>query len=512
MAVLVLLSLAQFVIALDYSIIYVALPSIAADLHLAPAAAQWVVSAYAVLFAGFLVLGGRICDRVGARRLFIVAVAAFGLASAAGAAAADGTVLLAARGGQGLCAALLQPAVLGLIGTTWPAGPARSRAVAVWGSIGATGLAAGAILGGLLTTASWRLTFLLSVPLTLACALGAAAWIAPDRVGPDQTGPDQAGPDQAGPDQAGSDRSAPGRAAVGGSAAGATVPRGGPVGGRIPAVAAVLGTGTALALVLGLTLGAGYGWRAPATLGCLGLAAVFGLGFVRNERTARDVLIDPVLRRTRSLRVGAAATALYMASVGSEFYLLTLLLQAAKGYRPLRAGLAFLPLALLVTAGSVAAGRAVRRLAPATVLTAGFGIAAAGLLWLTVTLTGPSYAVDLLPGIVLSGLGHGLIYTSMFIIGTHDVPRERQGTAGALLTTAQYLAGAITLALLTLLLGPTPTAAGFRPAFALITAAAIAGLALAGITGRAGRIRVTHPSGSRPIPSGQRTDRTCVGG
>ncbi len=472
MAVLVLLSLAQFVIALDYSIIYVALPSIAADLHLAPAAAQWVVSAYAVLFAGFLVLGGRICDRVGARRLFIVAVAAFGLASAAGAAAADGAVLLAARGGQGLCAALLQPAVLGLIGTTWPAGPARSRAVAVWGSIGATGLAAGAILGGLLTTASWRLTFLLSVPLTLACALGAAAWIAPDRVGPDQAA----------------------------------------VGGRIPAVAAVLGTGTALALVLGLTLGAGYGWRAPATLGCLGLAAVFGLGFVRNERTARDVLIDPVLRRTRSLRVGAAATALYMASVGSEFYLLTLLLQAAKGYRPLRAGLAFLPLALLVTAGSVAAGRAVRRLAPATVLTAGFGIAAAGLLWLTVTLTGPSYAVDLLPGIVLSGLGHGLIYTSMFIIGTHDVPRERQGTAGALLTTAQYLAGAITLALLTLLLGPTPTAAGFRPAFALITAAAIAGLALAGVAGRAGRIRVTHPSGSRLIPSGQRADRTCVGG
>jgi MFS family permease len=497
MAVLVLLSLAQFVIALDYSIIYVALPSIAADLHLAPAAAQWVVSAYAVLFAGFLVLGGRICDRVGARRLFIVAVAAFGLASAAGAAAVDGAVLLAARGGQGLCAALLQPAVLGLIGTTWPAGPARSRAVAVWGSVGATGLAAGAILGGLLTTASWRLTFLLSVPLTLACALGAAA----------RTGPDRAGSNRAGSDRAGSDRAGSNRAAVGRSGAG--VARGGPVGGRIPAVAAVLGTGTALALVLGLTLGAGQGWRAPATLGSLCVAAVFGLGFVRNERTARDVLIDPVLRRTRSLRVGAAATALYMASVGSEFYLLTLLLQTTKGYRPLRAGLAFLPLAVLVTVGSVAAGRAVRRLAPATVLTAGFGIAAAGLLWLTVTLTGPSYPVDLLPGIVLSGLGHGLIYTSMFIIGSHDVPRERQGTAGALLTTAQYLAGAITLALLTLLLGPTPTAAGFRPAFALITAAAIAGLALAGIAGRAGR---THPSGSRPVRSGQRADRTCVGG
>ncbi|MEN3360214.1 MAG: hypothetical protein V7637_4196 [Mycobacteriales bacterium] len=451
MAVLVLLSVAQFVIALDYSIVYVALPSIAADLHLAPADAQWVVSAYAVLFAGFLVVGGRICDRIGARRLFIGAVGAFGLASAVGGAATGSAVLLAARGGQGLCAALLQPAVLGLIGTTFPAGPARSRAVAVWGSVGASGLAAGAILGGLLTTASWRLTFLLSVPLTAFCAVGAVVRVAPGR-----------------------DR---------------------PAAGRIPVVAAALGTATALTLVLGLTLGADHGWRAPATLGCLGLATVLGLWFVRNERPGPGALVAPALRRTRSLRLGSAAAALYMASVGSEFYLLTLLLQAAKGYPPVRAGLAFLPLALLVTAGSMAAGRAVRRLAPATVLAAGFGIAAGGLLWLTASLTGPSYA-GLLPGIVLSGLGHGLIYTSMFIIGTHDVPPEQQGTAGALVTTAQYLAGAIMLAALTLLLGPAPAAAGFRPAFGLITAAAAAGLVLA-VAARRPRRPADDPAGRR---------------
>lgn len=452
---LAVLSSAQFLIALDYSIIYIALPSVAADLRLEAALAQWVVSAYGVLFAGFLVVGGRLTDRVGARRLFLVSIVAFGLASAAGGAATDGTVLLAARGAQGLAAALLQPAVLGLIGTTFAAGPARSRAVAVWGSVGAAGLAAGAILGGLLTSESWRLTFLINVPLTLACALGAALWIAPASVGRGERG----------------------------AGAGAES-RAEPAAERVPLLASALGTGTVLTLVLGLTLAAGLGWTAPLTIGCLGLTVVLFAGFVVNERTARAVLIGPALRRIPSLRVGAAATALYMASVGSEFYLLTLLLQAVRGYSPLSAGLAFLPLALLVTAGSTSAGRAVRRFAPATVLAAGFALATVGLLWIALALHGDSYAVDLLPGLLLSGFGHGMIYTSMFVIGTRDVPAEHQGTAGALLTTSQYLSGALTVAVLTLALGPTPDHAGARTAFLITTGAAALGLLLAATTRR----------------------------
>ncbi|TQL90891.1 putative MFS family arabinose efflux permease [Actinoallomurus bryophytorum] len=434
-ATLAVLSLAQFLIALDYSIIYIALPSIAGDLGLAPALAQWVISAYAVLFAGFLVVGGRLSDRVGAARLFIGAIIMFGVASAVGGAAQDGTVLLAARAAQGLGAALLQPAVLGLIGTTFPAGPERSRALAVWGSVGASGLAAGAILGGLLTTASWRLTFYVNVPLTLLCALGAAVWVGPARE---------------------------------------HVPA-----GRIPMLASVLGTGTVLTLVLGLTLGSDRGWAAAPTVVCLGSALALFAGFVRNERVSGNVLIEHVLRRTRSLRSGALATALYMASVGSEFYLLTLLLQSMKGYTPFEAGLAFLPLAVMVTAGGTTAGRAVRRLGAGTALVTGFAIATAGLLWLAVTLHGDSYAADLLPGLVLSGFGHGIIYTSMFIIGTHDVPSAHQSTAGALLTTSQYLSGAVTVAVLTLTLGPSPDYASFRIAFLLTTGAATAGLVLA---------------------------------
>lgn len=434
-ATLAVLSVAQFLIALDYSIIYIALPSVASDLDLEPALAQWVVSAYAVLFAGFLVIGGRLTDRVGAKRLFVASITAFGAASAIGGAASDGTVLLAARGAQGLGAALLQPAILGLIGTTFSAGPERSRALVVWGSVGASGLAAGVVLGGLLTTASWRLTFVINVPLTLLCALSAAAWIGSTHE----------------------------RSAV----------------GHIPVIASVLGTGTVLTLVLGMTLGTDQGWGSALTLGCLGLAVLLFVGFVRNEAHARNVLIAPVLRRTRSLRIGVAATALYMASAGSEFYLLTLLLQSIKGYPPLQAGLAFLPLAVMVTAGNTSAGRAVRRLGPGGVLAGGFAVAAVGLLWLSLTLHGDSYAIDLLPGLVLSGLGHGIIYTSMFIIGTQDVPPAHQGTSGALLTTSQYVSGALALAVLTLVLGSSPDHADFRIAFLLTTAAAGLGVVLA---------------------------------
>jgi MFS family permease len=433
-ATLAVLSLAQFLIALDYSIIYIALPSIAVDLHLAPTVAQWVVSAYAVLFAGFLIAGGRLADRLGAARLFVAAIVMFGVASAIGAGAADGAVLLAARATQGIGAAMLQPAILGLIGTTFPAGPPRSRALAVWGSVGACGLAAGAVLGGVLTSASWRLTFLINVPLTLLCALGAVAWI--------------------------------------------SAPREPHPPGRVPILASLLGTSAILTVALALTLGSAQGATATPTLGCLALAAVLLAAFVRNELTSRNVLIPQVLRRIGSLRIGALASALYMASVGSEFYLLTLLLQSVKQYSPLRAGIAFLPLAVLVTAGSTAAGRAVRRVSAAGVLITGFALAAAGLAWLAFALPGNSYAVDLLPGLLLSGFGHGVIYTSMFIIGSFDVPPAHQGTAGALMTTSQYLSGALTVAVLTLALGRSPDAGDFRVAVLITATAAAAGFVL----------------------------------
>jgi MFS family permease len=445
-AVLAVVSVAQFLIALDYSIVYLALPGITRALALPPALAQWVLSAYAVLFAGFLVVGGRLADRFGPARMFVIAITVFGAASGAGAAAGDGAVLLAARAAQGLGAALLQPAILGLIGTRFAAGPPRARAQATWAAVGAAGLAAGALLGGLLTTASWRLTLLVNVPPALGCALVAVGWErspAPVNDKQDETAR------------------------------------------RVPVLSSALCTASVLALTMGLTFGGALGWTSAPALGCLPGALAAFAWFTRNEMTAGSPLIEPALRRARSLRAGAVAAALYMASVGSEFYLLTLLLQTLWHYSPLRAGLAFLPLAVMVTAGSLAAGRVdPLRSRPRLALAAGFLIALAGLAWLSaaLVLAGPhpgGYATSLLPGLLLSGLGHGVIYTAMFILGPGDLPARHQGTAGALMTTAQYLSGALTLAVLTLILGRSPGSPGYAAAFLAITAAAGAGALLA---------------------------------
>jgi EmrB/QacA subfamily drug resistance transporter len=447
---LVVLSLAQFLIALDYSIVYVALPSIARDLRLASAQAQWVVSAYAVLFAGFLVVGGRLCDRAGPRRVFVVAVLGFGAASAVGGAATGGAFLVTARAAQGLAASLIQPAVLALIGTTFPAGRQRHRATAVWGAVGASGLAAGVILGGLLTTTSWRLTFLVNVPVTVVCALATLLWLREDRPA---------------------------------------------TADRIPGLAAALGTTTVLGLVLGLTFAAAEGWNSPATLIILTLSVALVMMFLAHEHRSSNVLVDRDLRRKPTLRLGVAATGLYMASVGSEFYLLTLFLQTVRGYSPLAAGYAFLPLAVTVTVGNVVAGRALQHVKVATVLLSGFALAAVGLTWLALALGGHSYLKDLLPGLLLSGLGHGVIYTSMFVIGTSDIPRAQEGMAGALLTTSQYLSGALAIGLLTLVLGGSPDAGSMRSAILVTATAAVAGaLAAARATRTAG---TRQPTGSR---------------
>ncbi|WP_432991421.1 MFS transporter [Dactylosporangium sp. CA-233914] len=411
--ILAVLSAAQFLLALDFSIVYVALPGIAADLGLPLTTAQWVVSAYAVPFAGFLLLGGRLADRLGAGRIFLAALLLFGLACLAGGLASSGAVLLAARAVQGFAAALLQPAVLGLIGARFPAGAARARALSVWGAVGASGLAAGVVLGGVLTRYSWRWTFLVNVPVTVACAAGAAIWLlSTARVAP-----------------------AP-----------------------VPVMRSLLSTAAAVGVALGLTLGGARGWAIAVAAGAVLFATV-----------------RPQSEQPRTLRIGTVAAALYMASVGSEFYVVTLMLQDRDGYPPLRAALAFLPLAALVTVGSSVTDRLIRRFGAARTLGGGFAAAALGLAGLALAPAGWGYAGGVLPGLLVSGAAHGVIYTSMFVLGARDVPADRQSAAGATMTTAQYLAGAVAIAVLTL-----PLHGGaYATAFWLTAAAAVAGALIA---------------------------------
>lgn len=431
-AALILLSGAQFLIALDYSVVYVALPSIGRDLSMSAATLQWVVSAYAVLFAGFLVLGGRVGDRYGHRRNFVIALAGFGIASLLGGLASNAEMLLTARGMQGLSAALMQPSIIALINLTFTSGAARSRALAVWGTIGASGLAAGAILGGVLTSASWRWTFLINLPIALLCALPARRLL----------------------------RDNPPRSFT----------------RALSLSGALLATGAALAVVTGATLAATRGWVDPLTLAYTSAGLALGAVFVRHEQRSAAPLIDPALRRDRRLRLGTAATALYMASVGAEFFVVTLVLQDLHGMSPLQAGLGFLPLAALIVVGNALAGRLIPRFGSVPVLAGAFLVDTLGLGWLALTAGGDSYLLHLLPGILISGLGHGMTYTSMFVTGTSTVADTDQGTAGAVLTTSQYLSAAASLAVLVLVMNQFTGAHAFQAAFAATAAFALLGL------------------------------------
>ncbi|MFF1543789.1 MFS transporter [Streptomyces sp. NPDC058291] len=433
---LITLSAAQFLIALDFSVIFVALPDIGSDLSLSGSAMQWVVSAYSVFFAGFLIVGGRVGDRLGARTLFMAALVIFGVASLLGGLAANAALLLVARGAQGVAAAALQPSILALVNTTFPAGRERTRALAVWGTVGASGLAAGVVIGGLLTTVSWRWTFFVNLPFAVLCALAAPRFL-------------------------------PGRTERGRTAA-------------LNVLNAVLCTALVLVSVLGLTLAADIGWTDPLTLASFLAGAVLLVLFALRERGSARPLVDPVLRRTRSLLMGCCSSALYMASVaGVEFYLVTLLLQDGRGYAPLAAGIAFLPLAACITLGNMIAGKLLGALGVRRCLTLAFAVGAAGLVLLGLSARHHGYAAAMLPGLVVSGLGHGMIYTSMFVGGTRDVDDRNQGVAGALMTTTQYAGGALGVAALILVLGTDPGDGAFRTGFLLAGGIAVAGATLA---------------------------------
>ncbi|MGH3661620.1 MAG: MFS transporter [Micromonosporaceae bacterium] len=435
--VLALLTAAQVLIAIDFSIVFVALPSIGAELGMSKGALQWVVSGYAVFFAGFLIVGGRATDRLGPRNMFIAALLLFGVASLLGGRAEQVGTLLVARAGQGIAAALMQPAIMALINTTFPAGKARNRALSIWGAVGATGLASGVLLGGVLTEISWRWIFLINIPMALLGVLAAP-------------------------------RLLPAHAAAARRRLPLNVP------------SAVLCTAAVLALVLGLTWAAELGWTATLTLAVLGGAGALALGFAGWERRSEHPLVDPVLRRTRSLVFGCGASALYMASVAaSEFFLITLLLQQGRGYQPLAAGFAFLPFALTISAGNVLAGKLANSLGVRRTLILAFTVDAVGLLLLAAQIGGDNYFIHLLPGLLVSGIGHGMTFSTMFMAGTQHIADSNQGVGSALMTTTQYIGGALGVAVLVLVLGADPGDGRFGVAFGLTAAVAAVGAALA---------------------------------
>lgn len=419
---LALLATAQLIIALDATIIFVALHEMGLQLRINAQQLQWIVSSYTVAFGGCLLLGGRAADLLGRRRIYRLGMALFALASLVGGFSTSAWLLIAARAVQGIGAALLFPATLSLINTLYAEGAPRNRALAIWSMASAGGLALGTLLGGVLTQHfGWSSVLLVIVPVAGACALLGGAWLPRDAAA---------------------------------------------AGGRVfdlPGALTVTVGGSLL--VTTLVQGPEWGWAAPRTLGCLLLAAVLLVAFVRIEQRSADPLMQFSLLRLRSLRAAMLLTLLFMSSFGVQYYFLALYFQDGYGWSPLQAGLAFLPPTLVCTWGITLTERLLVRRSPRQILALGMAAGALGIAAVAVALPHGHTYWALLPGIVVLSIGQGMTWTTMWIVAGQGVPAPQQGVASGMTATAQQIGGALGLAVLVMLAnaGRTASSAGNSP-------------------------------------------------
>lgn len=396
---LVLMSVAQFMVVLDITVVNIALPSIGRALRFAPADLQWVVSAYVLVTGGLTLLGGRAADLFGRRRMFLTGLGLFTAASLASGLAPDAGTLIGTRAAQGLGAALLTPAALAVI-TSGYAGAQRATALSVWGALAAGGSAAGLLAGGAITTwLSWRWVFLINVPV------GVIATVLARHLVPESAHPG-------------------GRRRL--DLAGALLP--------------VAGLGAALYAITGA---AQYGWGSARTLSLLALAVLLLSVFVVVERGVADPLVPPRVLRSRSLDIGALVMLTGTAVLIGVLFLCSLYLQTVLRASPIRAGLEFLPLMLTTGIGAHLASRLLPRTGSRLLAVAGLAAMAAGALLLS-QLSG--YAGGLLPAFALIGAGAGLTFPSASVTAMHAIRPDEAGLASGLVTTGHEVGAALGVA------------------------------------------------------------------
>ena len=419
---LTLLAMAQLIIALDATIIFVALHEMGVQLQINAQQLQWIVSGYTVAFGGCLLLGGRAADLLGRRRIYRLGMGLFALASLVGGFSTSAWLLIGARAVQGIGAALLFPATLALINTLSAEGAPRNRALAIWSMASAGGLALGTLLGGVLTQSfGWSSVLLVIVPFASACALLGGWWLPRDPAPQVGRSFDLAGC--------------------------FTVTLGGSL------------------LVTTLVQGPEWGWLAPRTLGCLVVSALLLVAFVQIEKRSRDPLMQFALLRLRSLRAAMLLTLLFMSSFGVQYYFLALYFQDGYGWSALQAGLAFLPPTLVCTFGIKITERMLTRRSPRQVLALGMAAGAVGITAVAIALPFGATYWALLPGIVVLSIGQGMTWTAMWIVAGQGVPAAQQGVASGMAATAQQIGGALGLAVLVMLAnaGRGAGAAGTSP-------------------------------------------------
>jgi EmrB/QacA subfamily drug resistance transporter len=403
---LALLATAQFVIVLDASIVNVALPSIGKDLNFSQDDLSWVVNAYTLIFGGFLLLGGRLADLLGRRRMFMSGLILFALASLAGGLAQSDLWLIIARGVQGLGAAIVSPAALSIVTTTFKEGAERNTALGVWGAVAGSGGAAGVLLGGMLTEwAGWEWVLFVNVPIGLA-----AAAIAPRLLGESRD----------------------------------------EVAHRHFDVAGAVTVTAGLAIgVYALVDANNAGWTSTQTL-LLGAVSLGLLGvFALVETRSRQPLVPFSIFRLRSLRGANVVGLLIGMSLFAMFFFISLYLQQVLGYSALKAGLAYLPLALFIIGSAGLASQLVTKLGFKPTLIIGLLFVTAGLLWFSqVSAPGGSYLGDVLFPSILAAIGLGLSFVPVTIGAVTGTKPEEAGLASGLINTSQQVGGALGLAIL----------------------------------------------------------------
>jgi EmrB/QacA subfamily drug resistance transporter len=390
---------------LDTSVVNVALPSIQRDLHFSQQDLQWVLSGYVVTYGGFLLLGGRLADLLGRRRMLIIGTAVFGISSLVGGSAQDAGMLVGARLAQGIGAALMSPAGLSLLTTSFSYGTDRVKALSAWGGMAAVASIAGVVLGGLLSAGpGWRWVLFINPPICALVIAAAYRLSSADQVA------------------------------------------GRPSRARVDAPGALLGTGGMLLLIYAFVKAPDEGWGSAATIGELAGAVVLLIAFVVNEARRREPLVPLSIFRIRGLAAADAVQVLGMAGFYSVFFFCTLYMQEVLGFSALRAGSAYVPVALAVGIVAGAGTVLIPRIGTRPLIVAGAIVAAGGVFWLSRIPAHGHYWTDLFPGLAIMGLGVGGVFVGVQTAANAGVPSSQAGLAGALINASFQVGSALGLA------------------------------------------------------------------
>jgi MFS family permease len=466
---LAVLCLVLFLDGLDVSMVGVALPAIGDALGLSTSSLQWIVSGYVLGYGGLLLLGGRTADLLGRRRVFLLALAAFAIASVLGGLVDSGPLLIATRFVKGISAAFTAPTGLSIITTSFAEGPVRNRALSIYTVFGASGFSSGLVFGGLMAGLGWRWTFLFSAPIAVVALIGGLALIPRDR----------------------------------------------PVGRQgHDILGAALLTGGMMLLVYTLVAAPDAGWGSPSTIGMLAAALAALALFVAVERRTAHPLVRLGILRSGAIARANVALVTMMGSYISFQFVLTLFLQSALGWSPLKMALALLPAGVLVVASAPFSGRLIDRFGTARMIGAALASLSLGYLLFLRADASPDYVTSILPSVLLIGAGFGLGFSAINVQATTGVDDDEQGLAAGLVQTSGQVGAALVLAVTTALItsdaGPaagTPAQAldAFRPGLILVAAIAVAGLVVvlqpAWRSMRAPRLQGAPQPAEQPIDS-----------